>query len=300
MSIVIIDWKGSGSALKKQLLNQTFQDYETIVVQHVAPIARARNMGADIAKGDIVIFFDHDVILGNEYFLEKLILPFEQRANVGIIGPRQLVPDGNWIQNRLRQEGLYVSTACIDVLTEAQGIGGPCMAAKTTVFKELGYFNESVISAEDGEILFRSIKMGLKNYIVPDAFIYHPSPSTYALMLRQQFIYGRSVARVKRLCPGWKEGGVYFKHVIIIPIFLLIRTILLPVEACVPLSFAAGKLRIAPRLQFAPLKACALYLKHLGYCYEYVRIRPGYPPVPAMRKFSVEKIDERNCVVREQ
>ena len=50
---------------------------------------KTRNLGASLAKGDILIFLVQDAIPANPHFLEKLIAPFSDTRVAGVYG-RQL------------------------------------------------------------------------------------------------------------------------------------------------------------------------------------------------------------------
>jgi len=71
--IVIIDG-GDGYTLKEEL-NQLYLDKYNISLKHVnvdVGTARARNVGADHAEGEYIIFLDDDVVLDKDYIKEIL------------------------------------------------------------------------------------------------------------------------------------------------------------------------------------------------------------------------------------
>jgi hypothetical protein len=62
------------------------QGYEVDVVRGVGPAARARNVGARRARGDILLFIDDDAYFGTDDALETLVGLLDADPHTAIAG----------------------------------------------------------------------------------------------------------------------------------------------------------------------------------------------------------------------
>src|SRR5207247_2068604 len=85
VSIIIPSWTGEVSRLMRSIEQQTFRDYEVDVVQRISPLARARNLGAQRARADILLFVDDDITLGHEHVLQKMVDLLDSDAQIAIV-----------------------------------------------------------------------------------------------------------------------------------------------------------------------------------------------------------------------
>src|SRR5947209_15756544 len=92
VSIIIPSWTGEVSRPLRSIEQQTSRDYEVEVVQRISPLARARNLGAQRARGDILLFIDDDITLGHEHVLQQIVDLLESDAQIAIVGVSQQVP----------------------------------------------------------------------------------------------------------------------------------------------------------------------------------------------------------------
>src|SRR5947209_11863585 len=82
VSIIIPSWTGEVSRPMQSIERQTFRDYEVDVVQRISPLAHARNLGAQRARGEILLFVDDDITLGNERVLQQMVELLESDAQI--------------------------------------------------------------------------------------------------------------------------------------------------------------------------------------------------------------------------
>lgn len=172
--------------LLRSVDQQTFTDYEVIVADagstdRTVEIARSfgatvlaggmpgvgRNAGAAIAKGDVIIFFDADVILLNDQFLEDTIKEFNElgfgaaSCRVKPLSDKMIDRAMHWVYN-----AYLTSTA--SVLPHAPGF---CIFARREVHEAIGGFDETVQFAEDQEYVMRAAKVAtfgfLQSHSVP-------------------------------------------------------------------------------------------------------------------------------------
>lgn len=112
--------------------------------------SRARNIGAHAAKGELIFFLDSDVALFPNA-LENTISEFGKDARLGsVCGIYDKVP---LVRDSLVED--YRSLQAYHWRKSSEGIVTPGFfslgAVKTSVFKEIGDFNETLRDSEDAE-----------------------------------------------------------------------------------------------------------------------------------------------------
>jgi glycosyltransferase involved in cell wall biosynthesis len=160
--------------LLKSLSNQTFRDFEIVVADNhstdlTRKIARdfgaiitdgglpgrGRNVGADVAKGKILIFLDADVNLPND-FLEKSIAEF-QLKRCDVATTLSSISHGKLFDRIFFawcNFWVYVFQFFKPV---AHGFNIFCTA---DIFHKVGGFDESLIAGEDFDFTLRAARVG--------------------------------------------------------------------------------------------------------------------------------------------
>lgn len=117
--------------------------------------AVGRNNGAKVAKGDILLFLDADIIL-SVYFLEKNIEEMEKRG-LDVATPTNVPLSPKLIDHFLY--GFYnrLILFCQTFLPLA---GGFCIFCKKDLFEKVNGFDEKIVMAEDHDFVRRAGKIG--------------------------------------------------------------------------------------------------------------------------------------------
>ena len=162
--------------LLKSIKRQTFKDYEIIVADNKSrdktkKIAKrygckivkgglpgkARNLGANSATGDLILFLDADTELKNKDFLDKAIKEFE-KGKLDIAAPLMYLK-GNKLDklyfdfwNRLTELFQYSLTPFA---------GGWCIFVKKDLHDKIKGFDEKIILGEDSDYVQRAVKSKL-------------------------------------------------------------------------------------------------------------------------------------------
>ena len=181
--------------------NEILKDINNIrlVRQDNAGPAAARNLGASIAKGDIILFTDSDCI-PNKDWIQKMTEPlFKDKNIVGTKGrykTNQIEPIAKFTQ--LEYEDKYnkmKKRKYIDFIdTYSAGF------LKEIFVKFDGYDNSfPVACAEDIELSYRISSKGYKMVFIPEAVVYHTHPNTFYDYLKKKykFAYWRMLALKK-------------------------------------------------------------------------------------------------------
>lgn len=172
------------------VLNQNFVDYEIAVVddgstdntaekvtkypvrlirQKNEGVPAARNTGARVSRGDVIIFLDGDCIVLND-FIEKMIGPFQNpkigmtQGYIDIANPESLVARLIFMKARYLFQNLeYLDFAW-----------GGCIAVRSSLFRQLGRFSSRWKHSEDKELSRQVLEQGYTIYLVKEARFLHP------------------------------------------------------------------------------------------------------------------------------
>ena len=272
---VIIPTYNSESTIKgclDSLFNQTFEDkYEVIVVddasadntvsavvsypvellkqEHKGPAA-ARNLGAENAEGEILLFTDADCIPENGW-IEKMCAPFEDGQIVGVQG-----------RYKTRQEGTvarfvqYEIEERYEIMSEKRYIdfiGSYSAAYRKDVFLEGGGFDESftIASGEDPDLSYRLASKGHKMVFAPGAVVYHEHPASIEQYLKMKFyraywrvaLYRKNPEKTIKdtYTPQMLKLQIALFYLLVITLFLNVVVLLLFVLTTLPLSWQIFK-----------------------------------------------------------
>jgi cellulose synthase/poly-beta-1,6-N-acetylglucosamine synthase-like glycosyltransferase len=155
-------------------------------------ISPSRNLGAEHASGDYLIFLDSDVILPPNYLI-SLHASLLGNPVDGFGGPDAAHTSFTPVQKA-------ISFAMTSYLTTGGIRGGKKqlnqynprgfnMGIKKSVFKQVNGYS-SMTCGEDIELSIRILEAGYKINLIPEAFVYHKRRSTFKSFFRQVFRFG--------------------------------------------------------------------------------------------------------------
>ena len=273
VSIIIPSWTGEVNHVMESIEQQTFHDYEIIIVKGVSPAARARNLGIQKARGDILLFIDDDASFGHEHIFCSMMHLLEENEQVAIVGISQQV--STEITRFQREVASQVPRYSYPVVSENTISNPPlhsfgftavttlCCAVRRSVFKEVGGFNEALISGEDTDFFYRVHRQGYNLVVAANCWVYHDPPANLKTLLRKSFWYGIGHALEARISP---ERGMD-----ILPLNrwygqlgLLVALIAFPFAFFVHYYFTPIRQLI---FGFRPLKTLSTYACLCGYIY---------------------------------
>jgi len=190
-------WRdGNVPRLIEDILQQSIQPDEIIIVKGQSPAAAARNLGAGEASGDVLVFFDDDVRLGHGKVMENLIIPLKGDAGTGITGASQQIPAGaNSFQKRYGKQVPRSTSRRVDRLTDSDMATTAAMGIRRETYWRVGGQDESLLRGEDPEFRYRVRKGGYRIVVAPDTWVYHPPPKSFRQALKANFSNGRGSAR---------------------------------------------------------------------------------------------------------
>jgi len=138
--------------------------------------ANARNKGAELSSGDILIFCDAHVFF-EDYWIDRLISPIldgkADATNPGIVNyaDRNGVGFGySWNENLEPKWNIMKNASFY-----AQLLAGGCLAVRKSVFEDIGGFDTGFIvwGREDEEISFKLWTFGYRCMVIPKVSVIH-------------------------------------------------------------------------------------------------------------------------------
>jgi glycosyltransferase involved in cell wall biosynthesis len=157
--------------------------------------ARARNTGIRAARGEIVAFLDADCVANPDWLRELLSGSDDEKIGC-FLGDILPMPGGGLISDFVHDRRLISQK----VLTSSPPpiAAGANIAYRKSVFEEIGYFDETFMEGEDGDLFWRLVKSGRFNFrFQRQAAVFHPHPSSLPVLLRRTRLEGRGVARFR-------------------------------------------------------------------------------------------------------
>jgi cellulose synthase/poly-beta-1,6-N-acetylglucosamine synthase-like glycosyltransferase len=162
--------------------------------------AAARNAGAAVAKGEILVFTDADCE-PESHWLVEMIKPFEDPEVVGVRGAYRTHQSG-WVPRFVQQEYAF-KYKLIAGFDSIDFIDTYSAAYRRKTFLENGGFEKAfpVPCVEDQEFSFRLARKGHRMVFAPDAIVYHQHDRNVGEYLQRKFGIGYWKAFMLRWMP---------------------------------------------------------------------------------------------------
>ena len=167
---------------------------------------KKRNIGVELAKGEIIAFTDDDTIL-KEDWINNAVRHLNENGNyVGVGGPnftpREGLPFAKAVGRIFGSKFLFSFRYTIGHSKPKEIEHNPTCnyIIKKKVFESV-QFHDSLWPGEDAEFDIRLMKNGFKILYAPDVIVWHHRRSRPIPFLRQMFNYGKTRAQVTRMHP---------------------------------------------------------------------------------------------------
>lgn len=203
--IIVIDGSTDSTAdlLKGTQVNL---DKLRVVVQENMGRANVRNRGAGFATGEILIFFDDDMILDTKCVEEhcKHQLAFPNSIFTGRLdSPKNNSDDFTCYLEYLNKKW---GAKSLDFLVEELSIDNLFCSANNlsisrTAFNDIGGFYPNLRDGEDYILAFHGLKKGYKVFNGNSAAAIHDSRFTFSLFVKRQREYFSNRLEIKKLLP---------------------------------------------------------------------------------------------------
>lgn len=153
--VIVVD------AYSRDKTQQIVKDYGyTLIQQKKRGPANARNCGANVASGELLLFLDSDVIISPTFLADTVneIMERELDAASCLVIP---------ISSKKRDMFIHFITNIYIRITEKFFIHAPgyCIFAYKKIYEQINGFDESVYLAEDHDFARRAAQIGKFGYI---------------------------------------------------------------------------------------------------------------------------------------
>lgn len=226
----------SFSSLLDSLINQSLKpdeiiiidsestdDTATVAIQHgasVIPVNRkdfdhggTRNIAANHASGDVLVFMTQDVIPYNQFVIEKLVDPFisypSEQGEIAYCYARQMANEATGhIFEKLAREVNYPSISSVKGYEDIPHLGiktffcsNACAAIRKDLFMEQGGFTSPTIFNEDMFMAARLVISGKRIAYCAEAIVYHTHHYTVKQQFKRYFDNGLSMRTQQWILP---------------------------------------------------------------------------------------------------
>ncbi len=215
---IVIPTKNEESLLPnllESIRRQTFTDFEMIVAdagstdrtREIASTYGAtivdgglpgpgRNKGAAVAQGEVVVFFDADVVLPHRDFLKDCLQEMQGRK-LDVATCRVHAQDGRLIDHMLHGAYNMYTLATERFLPHAPGF---CLFATRAIHERMKGFDEEVVFAEDHDYVQRAKKQGgrfgiLRGHKIPVSIRRLAKEGRLKLALKYMYTEARMIVR---------------------------------------------------------------------------------------------------------
>jgi O-antigen biosynthesis protein len=220
VSVVVCSYNGAKTLREclESLMKVDYPDYEVILVndgssdataeiaagfpkvichhQENRGLSVARNVGADLATGEIVAYTDDDCVV-DEHWLHYLVRAMLDQEVEGIGGPN-ITPDfDSWVAKCVASSPGNPSHVMLDD-RHAEHVPGCNMAFRRDILLGMGGFDPQYrVAGDDVDVCWRLLDAGMSIGYAPGAMVWHHRRATVEAYGKQQKGYGRSEAMVR-------------------------------------------------------------------------------------------------------
>jgi GT2 family glycosyltransferase len=247
-------------ALLKQLSEQTFRNFETIIVKGDSRQGRAINAGADTGRGQYLLTLDDDTSLASKDAFRKLAGVMENDVSIGMAGGINVIPDDApfFIRWAMRETPRR-TTPPVEEVTDSDLAEHPLLIMRKEIFVRVGGENELIPRGLDPYLRQEFRKAGYRVVVVPGVTYSHLPPATLFKLVKQFCRNGKQAAFCSKFYPQWvietpeKHGGNFQEkasftfRLLRYPIRMLkaaiqLKWILLLTQVCYAVGFVWGYL----------------------------------------------------------
>jgi len=188
--IIIVD-NGSREQATRDWLDRTSSAHENIrVVAAPYPFnwSKVNNQGADLARGDVLVFLNNDTKVINPQWLTR-ICENAIRPDIGVVGGLLVYEDGDiqhagvvvgmggWADHvfkGLKPVHLFHPFVSPLLSRNVSSVTGACLGISRKTFDAVGGFNEEfIICGSDVDIALKAMRKGYFNLYCPQVNLYH-------------------------------------------------------------------------------------------------------------------------------
>jgi len=214
-----------------------------------------RNLGANVATGDIILFTDSDCEPIPSW-IELMTAPFQDQEIAGVKGAywsrqEEMVARFTQVEVEERYKRMAQQDSINFVDTYAAGY-------RREIFLAINGFDESLQTNEDQDLSFRLTRQGYKMVFVPDARVFHLHSSSIGHYFRRKFVIGTWKPLLMSRYPERIISDSRTPQIVKIQMALVLTMIFLLPAAL----FSRTVRRLLVAANFSFLATCAPFIKY--------------------------------------
>jgi len=216
--IIVIDSRSDdGTVLLAKRLGAKVMSVEREEFDH----GGTRNLAAQKASGDAIVYMTQDAMPQHEYFLEEIVAPLSD-TNVAAVCGRQIARSESTVLEQMTRDINYPELYIHKTLADLDRYGiklffftNVCSAIRRDTFLKLGGFPAPIILNEDMMIAAKCITNGFAVVYNPRASVIHSHDYTLKKQFKRNFDIGVSMSMnewIFQYARAEKEGGRLVKE----------------------------------------------------------------------------------------
>ena len=210
--VIVVD-DGSMDGTVNFLQARTQKDSVQYVRQPASGPAVARNRGAKVARGDILVFTDDDCLPDTQW-LAGLATVYTVGPHITAVGGRvENVNSGEWLHDFY----LIQDERQLNPKSPRRFLDTANASFRSAEFRQVGGFQERFHfpASEDVELGYRFTAAGHKLHFAPQALVWHQGRTTLSGILAQSWRRGLGQAMLRaeypqyyfaQINPGWRSA----------------------------------------------------------------------------------------------
>ncbi|HRN69561.1 MAG TPA: glycosyltransferase [Vicingus sp.] len=183
IEVIVVDQSSTDSSL------EVVERFKTKLIKlpppkFYTPPTVSRNSGAKIAKGEILIHIDSDMIL-NKNLVEEIVNKFQKNVKVGaLVIHEKDITKGFWSKCKAFERRCYWGNLKIE----------SARAVRTEIFNEVKGYDESLSTGEDFDIHMRYMQKCQVEFC--KNVLYHDlGRLRFSLMIKKKYNYGKTASK---------------------------------------------------------------------------------------------------------
>jgi rhamnosyltransferase len=158
---------------------------------------KTRNLGAELASGEILVYITQDALPLNDYWLQSLLSPFK-KSNTAMVVGRQMPwektkpPEKFFYSYYFPTHKIVVNIKDSEYYRDNAFISNVSSAIRKSVWQKFK-FSEQLILTEDKEFAKKVLTAGWNIVYEPEAIVYHAHDFSIRTIFRRSVEYGISL-----------------------------------------------------------------------------------------------------------